>query len=289
MSLYCPFKRKGYGRSRHTLLLLTNKKNPLNYIEFLLKLMKNKTPPRTLQSVLRGFQALELTAASHGGISLKELAARLGIKPPTAHILLNTLVAGGYLTRRPDDTSYYLGDAAFRLAERYAENMLRKGAEKIMRDLASQLPQATIIFAEARDCSVSALFRISPDQPGFLQTPPNRYMAPYTTATGLTFLAFASPEEKTSFLNRHDFLNLGINVWQTLEKLETFLTETRAKGYTLPVFPGHTLQTTAVPVFNQRGQLTAAIGASMPQAEFTPCEAKVISSLLEAAKKIVSP
>ena len=72
-----------------------------------------KSSERTLQSVLRGFHVLEIVAAAHGGAALKDIAGQMGLKPPTAHILLNTLVTGGYLVRRPGDMRYRLGEAAF--------------------------------------------------------------------------------------------------------------------------------------------------------------------------------
>ncbi len=246
-------------------------------------------PERTLQSVLRGFRVLEIVAATHGGAALKDIAAQMGLKPPTAHILLNTLVAGGYLARRPGDLRYRLGEAAFRLTDRYLENTLRQGAEQAVRAVAGQLPKATVIFVEPRDCDVSVLFRMSPDCPGIIQMPRERRMAPYQSASALACLAFLSPEEQLAFRQRHDFLDDGKSAWGSEKKLESFLNKSRRLGYVLLKFTRGGLRAMAAPVFNRRGQLAAALGASMPPEDFQAVERLSIKIVTEAASKLSAP
>jgi IclR family acetate operon transcriptional repressor len=249
------------------------------------KVEKNKQirSERVLQSVLRGFQALEIVAAAHEGAALKDIAGQMGLKPPTAHILLNTLLAGGYLARRPGDLRYHLGDAAFRLTDRYLENILRQGAEQAVRSIADQLPKATVVFVEPRDYDFYTLFRISPDFPRLIQKPRERRMMPYQSATALLCQVFFTPEERLAFRQRHGFFEEGKATWGAENKLEAFLNQARQKGYVLLKFHHSGVCAMAAPVFNRRGQLAAALGVSMARADFHAVETKTIEIVMDAA------
>ncbi len=246
-------------------------------------------PDRTLQSVLRGFQVLEIVASAHEGAPLKDIAAQMGLKPPTAHILLNTLLAGGYLARRPGDLRYRLGEAAFRLTDRYLENTLRQGAEQAVREVAAQMPKATVIFVEPRDYDFYVLFRMSPDRPGIIQMPRERRMAPYQSATALACLAFSAPDERMAFRQRHDFFEEGKATWGSEKKLEAFLRKARRADYVLLNFTSSGVRATAAPIFNRRGQLAAALGASMPPEDFQVLESKIIKIVTDAAHRLSAP
>ncbi len=246
-------------------------------------------PERVLQSVLRGFQVLEIVAAAHDGAALKDIAGQMGLKPPTAHILLNTLLAGGYLARRPGDLRYRLGEAAFRLTDRYLENTLRQGAEQAVRSIAAQMPKATVILVEPRDLDFYVLFRISPDFPGLIQMPRERRMTPYQSATALLCQAFSAPEERLAFRQHHDFFEEGKTTWGTENKLDAFLNKSRRRGYVLLKFTRSGVRAMAAPVFNRRGQLAAALGVSMPPEDFQVLESKIIKIVTDAARRLSAP
>jgi DNA-binding IclR family transcriptional regulator len=70
-----------------------------------------------LQSVQRAFALLEqLGEAENGGRTLAALAAATGLKPPTAHNLLRSLIALGYASQDPASRRYALGPRAAALA-----------------------------------------------------------------------------------------------------------------------------------------------------------------------------
>ena len=63
-----------------------------------------------VQSLLRGLSLIEAFADLDGvAASLNELARRTGLSPSTAHRLLATLQAEGYVTREADTSRYVLG------------------------------------------------------------------------------------------------------------------------------------------------------------------------------------
>lgn len=69
-----------------------------------------------IQSVSRALHLLEILARSGGSAKLKEITDISGLTTPTAHNLLNTLVALGYVKRRQGDVRYHLGDRILNIA-----------------------------------------------------------------------------------------------------------------------------------------------------------------------------
>ena len=76
-----------------------------------------KGTPR-VQSVDRALALLEIVAASDGDVAITTLAAKAGIHVSTAHRLLATLVARGYVTHDERTRRYRAGDALTNLAPR---------------------------------------------------------------------------------------------------------------------------------------------------------------------------
>lgn len=64
--------------------------------------------PRTIQSVQRAFDLLELVASNPEGTRLSELADRAGLNRSTAHNLLASLEALGYITQHGKGSPYRL-------------------------------------------------------------------------------------------------------------------------------------------------------------------------------------
>src|ERR1700709_1435787 len=62
----------------------------------------------TIQVLARAFSLLDVLAAHTDPVSLKELSARTGLHPSTAHRILNDLTEGRYV-ERPEAGSYRLG------------------------------------------------------------------------------------------------------------------------------------------------------------------------------------
>ncbi|HEY4225563.1 MAG TPA: IclR family transcriptional regulator [Pseudolysinimonas sp.] len=57
--------------------------------------------PASLQTLLRGLNALNIVARGDGEVTAKAIAEELGVRQATCYHLLRTLVAEGYVTRTP--------------------------------------------------------------------------------------------------------------------------------------------------------------------------------------------
>src|SRR5690349_3099802 len=66
------------------------------------------SPPDLINSLLRGLQILELLATEPEGLLAKTVSFRTGLNLSTCYHLLNTLVAGGYVSKQPDTQRFAL-------------------------------------------------------------------------------------------------------------------------------------------------------------------------------------
>ncbi len=248
-----------------------------------------------IQSLLRAVDVIELVAQSERGLSLGEVCNSLGLKQPTAHNLIRTLIARDFVEKTTSPVRYRLGTAVTRLAEERHGHALVRQASVIMNDVFDRvkglLPakigaqdEASLSFSQHLGGEVMMLLRMRMQRPGVLERP-KRTMTAYQSATPLCFQAFWSREEVEEYRTRHPFLDQGAPIWKTQEKLEAFLQRARDVGYVLPpIFPEDQLRA-AVPVFDEGHRLIGVLGVGLwVKANIEP--KKLIHEMLEASKQI---
>lgn len=249
-----------------------------------------------VQSVLRSVDVIELVAQSERGLTLSEVCDALGLKQPTAHNLIRTLVAREFVEKTTSPVRYRLGPAVARLAEERAGHSIVRQASGAMTELFDKLrsvlpaklePQeeATITFSQFVSGEVVMLLRLRMQRPGVLERPKHAY-SPYQSAAALVFQAFWTPEEQESYWRRHPFMEQGAPIWKTRDRLDAFLAKVRSVGYANPpIFePGQFR--VAVPVFGEGHELIGALGAGMWLKGAVPEHRRVIRELQDAARQI---
>src|SRR5882757_6229444 len=87
-----------------------------------------------IQSLLRAVDVIELVAQSERGLSVGEVCNSLGLKQPTAHNLIRTLIARDFVEKTTSPVRYRLGPAVTRLAEERQSHTVVRQASMIMND-----------------------------------------------------------------------------------------------------------------------------------------------------------
>lgn len=223
-------------------------------------------PTKTvIQSLSRGLHLMEVLADAHDGMSLRHLAESLGVKSPTAHNLVQTLVMQGYAEQRPGSPRYFLGPAASRLATRADPDDLRRRLTEQMSQIQSEHPQLQVIFSEAIDGEVVPTLRLQPERPNYIDRQPGAPMNPYNAASPLVFQAFWSATTRSAYRRRYPFDVFAGPPWRDLEHLDRFLQQVRQLGYSRPPARGtpgseHEFKV-AVPIWDAQNRLYGVLGA----------------------------
>ncbi len=228
---------------------------------------------------------LELLAEEGGSLRLGEVAEGAGLKNNTAHNILRTLSARGYV-ERGGGAAYRLGETAFRLGRLGGANALLHRADVLMRGFHETYSEATLVLSERIGGAVVVRLRMSPDRPGIVQRPVGMFFHPYATASGLALLAFLPAEEGMRVREHHPFHEHGAHLWESVERLESFLTEARRKGYARPPFRGQEAFRVAAPVMDRWDYASFVFGVSLPAAGDTVDTAALTSAAIAAADEL---
>ena len=164
----------------------------------------------TVQSLQRGVRILRLMAKSDSGIGVTDTARALGVKPPTAHALLQTLVAERFAAKH--GTRYHLGPEALDLHRRYEARRFHVGTTAAMQELARGIPNCTVSLAAPRHDDVTVLYRVDTRDPATVEQPAGRVMSLYNCITGLVLLAHADADQRQALERRHPFIESGIQL-----------------------------------------------------------------------------
>jgi len=187
----------------------------------------------------------------------------IGVAPPTAHNLLRTLAARGYVAKSGRPVKYRLGPAVSQLADLHTQRAWFRRAGQMLRGLFEELGDATVTIAELLAAEVSIILRCSPEGAGPLERPQARHLHPYGSASSLAFQAFGPQEALSAYRRRYPFWEFGATRWQTPEALEEHLEVFRQQGYASPSQDDADAFLLAAPVFDASGEMIASIGASL--------------------------
>ena len=238
-----------------------------------------------VQSLSRGLTMLEHIAASDDGLMLTQICEALQLKAPTAHNLLRTLLAHGFVEKATSPTRYRLGPATARLADQHRERALLRQVETAILALQSRFPAGRFNFIESIGGEAVTTLRLTPELPGRVQRGPMQSMAPYTTASALIYQALWPAEVRAAYRRRYPFAEYGRHRWTSLDELDAFLDRVRRLGYAAPTFHDDRHYRVAVPVFGSGRRFVGVIGASLTDAFDDPAfdPAILLNAVLAAA------
>jgi len=253
---------------------------------------------KLLNSLVRGSEVLRLVAASDEGLPLRDVAASLELKPPTAHNLLQTLVATHLLEKTEHPVRYRLGPAIWELAWAYREHAILDGAAYILPDLFSRLRSVfkepfqvrppgdtTVTLGREIANEVIMALRVDPERPAVLQRPGRTYH-PYGSPVALVFQACWDDQRRTLYRQRYPFWETGAPLWKTESALEAFLDEIRRDGLAVTRFTQQDFIRVAVPVFGHDHELIAVLGGGRWVRMSGPRRRKYVGLVIEAAEAL---
>lgn len=249
-----------------------------------------------VQSLSRGLNLLRLIAESGDGLTLAQVVERSGLKGPTAHNLLRTLSAEGFVERLASPRRYRLGPAVGELAESAQRRLLLRRATRLIVKLQGRFPLVRWSLAESSGDEVVTVLRASPERPGLVERPARMVMPPYSSATSLLFQAYWPSEVRAAYQRRYPLAEYGLHLWRSPERLDDFLRRVRRRGVSSPSWsagvPDVGAIRLAVPVFSSGGQMLASVGAyvareHLPSGGDDRLESRLARTLKTAAGRLV--
>jgi DNA-binding IclR family transcriptional regulator len=222
-----------------------------------------------------------VSASMPGGLGTAAVADATGLARPTAHRILTSLAADGFLDRDPAGARWYLGPELYLMgaiaAERYDITDLARDS---LRALAAETGESAFLSARRGDESV-CLLREEGSFPirSFVLYEGIRFPLGVASA-GLAMLAFLPEEQAERYLATNDLVP-RFGEAHSAAAVRRRIAETRARGYA--VNPGLIVEGSwgmGAAVFDHAGQPAWALSLTGVESRFGPDRLPELGRLL---------
>jgi len=240
-------------------------------------------------SLAKALRVLDLFNGVEGGLSLTEIAQRMGTRPGSVYPIVYTLHKFSYLQRDPETKKYTLGLRILALANQILSSLdIREKAKPVLKRLAREL-EVNAHLAVLYEGEVLYLDREEAAPSVVIPSVIGRRVPPHCTALGKVLLAY-HPEALEELLAKGPLPALTPNTITNPELLRRELERVRQQGYATDWEEFHEGNIcVAAPVRNYRGKVVAAISVSLPKARLThdPLD-RFVQAVVEGAKEVSS-
>ena len=242
----------------------------------------SQTLDRALGALLR------IGESGSRGLTLAECANSLGYSKPTAHRILRTLAARGFLRVDRERGLYTLGVANLRLGMTFLEQLdLRAEALPILRQLGTETGE-TVHLGILDGSDVVYIEKVESTHAVRMFSQIGRTMPAHSTGVGKAILAYLPPDDLGQALPE----SLEARTPATIidqEELLQHLASVRRRGYsTDEVENEEGIRCVGAPVFDHTGLVCAGISVAGPATRVTPARTAELGQLVQTAALAIS-
>jgi len=225
--------------------------------------------PGSVQALDRGLALLEIIAQADG-LSLTSIAQRAGIAASTAHRILTTLKAAGFVQCDETRGCYLIGVKAFKIGSAFLRNRkLVDVARGVMRELMVASGETTNLGIE-NDGHVVFVAQIECHQEIRAFHRPGARGPMHASSLGKAILAWLPETEVTAILHRVGLPGLTDRTIIDPQALRADLAQTRQRGWAVDdEEKADGMRCAGAPVFNEHGEVIGALSVSGPTVRMT--------------------
>ncbi|MCQ0970841.1 IclR family transcriptional regulator [Paracoccus sp. TK19116] len=242
----------------------------------------------TIQALDRALDVLDLLAASNG-LTLTEIAERMGQSPSTVHRVLTTLAARGIAETDPVTQGWFIGAATFRLGSAF---MRRSGIVERARPVLRQLMEST---GETANLGIlhgdSVMFVSQAETHETIRAffPPGTRSPLHASGIGKALLAFGRDDALTALMDHAPLQRFTDQTLTTREALAEDMARTRHRGFAVDDEERtRGMRCIAAPVFDMTGAAVAGISVSGPSHRIGPAHVKTLGVVVADAAEELS-
>lgn len=219
----------------------------------------------TVQSIDRAVQILNVLCEAETPLSLAAISTRVGLRKSTTYRLLRTLGQHSLVAQDPLSKSYAPGFRIFEWSSAVTRKLdLREQALPELREL-SERTEETVHLAILDQGDVIYIDKQESRHAIRMYSAIGRRAPAYCTAVGKVLLAHLAPAQLDAVLAVRKLERRTPNTITSRRALKQELALTRARGYALDQAEHEpNIYCVACPIFNQHGQVIAAMSLTVP-------------------------
>lgn len=244
-----------------------------------------------VKSADRVMAVLDLIAERRS-IGFTEIAERLELPKSSAHALLRTMEARGYLALDPERRTYRLGSRIWELAQACHEIEDLRTLMKPLMDRLVERTGETVQLATLDGTSAVYLELSESPHPMKLTSRAGARLPAHTSSIGKALLASLDPDEARRRLEGATLVKLTEHTITEVPELLEELERVRRRGYSVDDEEFATgLRCIAMPIRDIEGEVVGAISVSMPTPRYSRSAAAnarkaLAETVAEAAERL---
>tara|TARA_R110002096_G_scaffold52547_3_gene137205 strand:+ start:1751 stop:2587 length:837 start_codon:yes stop_codon:yes gene_type:complete len=242
-----------------------------------------------VQSLVRALRLLQEVADAGDGITLTEVANRVGLPVSSAHRLLSTLQLEGFVRFDGERTLWFVGVKSFTVGNAFLRARdLVQVARPYMRGLMEQCDE-TVNLAVEDSGQIIYLAQIECRQMMRALASPGARVPMHSSAVGKVLLAYMGRDGQTPAIERMKLERFTANTVTSRETFVKTLGEIRKQGYGFDD-EEHAigLRCVAAPIFNEAREAIAGISLSGPAARVTDKRFRELAGLVQRTARVIT-
>jgi IclR family acetate operon transcriptional repressor len=242
-----------------------------------------------VQSLVRALRLLQEVADAGDGITLTEVANRVGLPVSSAHRLLSTLQLEGFVRFDGERTLWFVGVKAFTVGNAFLRARdLVQVARPYMRGLMEQCDE-TVNLAVEDDGQIIYLAQIECRQMMRALASPGARVPMHSSAVGKVLLAYMPANQQAPTVDRMKLERFTANTITGRERFDKTLREIRKQGFGFDD-EEHAigLRCVAAPIFNEMREAIAGISLSGPAARVTDRRFRELAEMVQRTARVIT-
>lgn len=237
----------------------------------------------TIQSVTRAFEVLETLADADGALALAEIAKRTGLAAPTAHRMLRTMQARGYV-QQTGAREYRLGRGLIRLGQR-ATPRLAALAQPVLAELEG-ISEETANLAVLDGDHIAYVAQVPSRHRMRMFTEVGRQVLPHAAGVGKAILSMLPEAQVSAIVQRTGLPAYTPSTLTSEAALFADLRESRRRGFAVDDGEQE-VGVRCIAVALPHADPPAAVSVSGPAARVTDAKSGVlVEALQDAAQRL---
>ncbi len=242
-----------------------------------------------VQSLVRALRLLQEVAEAGDGITLTEVANRVGLPVSSAHRLLSTLQLEGFVRFDGERTLWFVGVKAFTVGNAFLRARdLVQVARPYMRGLMEQCDE-TVNLAVEDSGQIIYLAQIECRQMMRALASPGARVPMHSSAVGKVLLAFTPANALAPIVDRMKLERFTANTITARERFDKTLRDIRKQGFGFDD-EEHAigLRCVAAPIFNEAREAIAGISLSGPAARVTDRRFRELAEMVQRTARVIT-
>jgi len=255
-----------------------------------MELAKNtNVPVKSLRKALEILDIILFECLDGQGISLSDLARKMGQAANSTHNLLKTMTACGYVSQ--DDSGKYIAGNKIGMISRINHVLSVSVMQQVQQDMAALVNDISesVVLAMLANGRRWVLTRVEHNQVIGISHPETNVDKFYKVPTGKVLSAWADGNQLREII---EINSLPKQTWDDINDIETLkkkLVVIRKTGYVIQreAGGGTYIISMAVPVLGPAGELLGALGCFAPEFRCdSQKQSRIIAGLIELGKTI---